>query len=275
MKVLFLIPLFAALLVTGCGESEPVGEATVASAKEESPIDTPPLDIKTIAALAAKHQGKVEERENIIVDKIKGTRTMVGYLYYIKGTDKLYSGVHYEVVSGPEGDPVLYAVGTIKDGKPDSLQTAWHENGQKALEATYKDGEEVSMKYWNSKGEEVETAEEVLEKSLEKPAIKLSAEVKKLLEEAVFLSATEEREGLLYLPGESEPYSGWVKGLGFSGEVSGLERVTDGKPDGPSTRWHENGQKKSEGIYKDGEEVSAKYWNSKGEEVETAEEAEE
>ena len=36
----------------------------------------------------------------------------------------------------------------------------WHENGQKQAEATYKDGEEVSGKYWNSKGEEVETEEE-------------------------------------------------------------------------------------------------------------------
>ena len=161
MKFLFLLTLFAALLVAGCGESEPVGEATVASAKEESPIDTPPLDIKTIAALAAKHQEKVEFRENRI--RTEDGPRVEGYLYYIKGTDKLYSGVHYGVVSAPEGDPVLYTVQTIKDGKPDGLQTGWHENGQKAGEGTYKDGEEVSMKYWNSKGEEVETAEEAEE----------------------------------------------------------------------------------------------------------------
>ena len=127
----------------------------------ESPIDTPPLDIKTIAALAAKHQEKVEFRENTI--RTEDGPRVEGYLYYIKGTDKLYSGVHYGVVSGPEGDPVLYTVQTIKDGKPDGLQTGWHENGQKAGEGTYKDGEKVSMKYWNSKGEEVETAEEAEE----------------------------------------------------------------------------------------------------------------
>ncbi len=50
-------------------------------------------------------------------------------------------------------------------------------------------------------------------------------------------------------------------------------------PDGPWTGWDENGQKQSEGTHKDGEEVSAKYWNSKGEEVrshdETFEEADE
>jgi len=37
--------------------------------------------------------------------------------------------------------------------------------------------------------------------------------------------------------------------------------------------WHENGQKAAEGILKDAEFVSGKYWNSKGEEVETQEEA--
>ena len=37
--------------------------------------------------------------------------------------------------------------------------------------------------------------------------------------------------------------------------------------------WHQNGQKRSEEIYKDGELISEKWWNSKGEEVATKEEA--
>jgi antitoxin component YwqK of YwqJK toxin-antitoxin module len=36
----------------------------------------------------------------------------------------------------------------------------WHENGQKKSEVTWKDGEKVSVKYWNSEGEEVETYQE-------------------------------------------------------------------------------------------------------------------
>ncbi len=52
------------------------------------------------------------------------------------------------------------------------------------------------------------------------------------------------------------------------------EGVTkDGNADGLWTYWHENGQRKSETTFKDGKELSAKYWNSKGEEVETLEEA--
>ena len=49
---------------------------------------------------------------------------------------------------------------TFKDGKKVGLLTTWHENGQKSAEKTYKDGKRVSAKYWNSKGEEVETARE-------------------------------------------------------------------------------------------------------------------
>ena len=49
-----------------------------------------------------------------------------------------------------------------------------------------------------------------------------------------------------------------------------LPRQAPGLSKGRSVR--ENGQKKSDTIFKDGKELSAKYWNSKGEEVETFEE---
>ena len=50
--------------------------------------------------------------------------------------------------------------GFKKDGKRQGLITEFHSNGQKWSEVTYKDDEQVSAKYWNSKGEEVETEEE-------------------------------------------------------------------------------------------------------------------
>jgi len=64
------------------------------------------------------------------------------------------------------------------------------------------------------------------------------------------------------------PITRWYE----NGQKEAEGTFKDGKPDGPSTEWHENGQKKSEVTYKDGEKVSAKYWNSKGEEVETEDE---
>ena len=45
----------------------------------------------------------------------------------------------------------------------------------------------------------------------------------------------------------------------------------DGKERGGHVRWHENGQKKAEANFKDGKLVggSAKYWNSKSEPVDS------
>ena len=100
------------------------------------------------------------------------------------------------------------------------------------------------------------------------------SKVKKLLEEAVEIDSLQERDALVYRVNESEPYSGWAKTMSDSEYGKGLTQFKDGKYDGRDTLWHENGQKRSEGTYKDGEQVSAKYWNSKGEEVETKEEAE-
>ena len=50
----------------------------------------------------------------------------------------------------------------FKDGKYDGLWVAWHKNGQKREEANFKDGKPVEgyEKFWNSKGEPVDTYEE-------------------------------------------------------------------------------------------------------------------
>ncbi len=61
------------------------------------------------------------------------------------------------------------------------------------------------------------------------------------------------------------PFRGWHE----NGQKKGEATYKDGKEDGRATAWHENGQKQAEATFKDGEEVSGKYWNSKGEEVET------
>ena len=129
------------------------------------------------------------------------------------------------------------------------------------------------------------------EKSLSDSAID------KALEEAVEYDSLQERNDLYYQVNKSEPYTGWVKSTYDSGQATELGRFKDGKQDGPYITWHENGQKEGEGTFKDGkpdglctgwhengqkaaeatfrdgEMVSAKYWNSKGEEVETEEEA--
>ena len=122
------------------------------------------------------------------------------------------------------------------------------------------------------------------------------ADIERLLKEAVDAESLPERDGLIYH--DNKPYSGWGKGMHYdSSQADQLIYIKDGKPDGPTIGWYQNGQKRGEGSYKkgkpdgpfiewhkngqkaaqgtfkDGEEVSVKYWNSKGEEVETREEA--
>ena len=48
-----------------------------------------------------------------------------------------------------------HSEGTLKDGKPEGLVTAWYENGQKWVETTYKDGKRVSLKSWDEEGNEI------------------------------------------------------------------------------------------------------------------------
>ena len=50
--------------------------------------------------------------------------------------------------------------GNYKDGKMDGLWVQWHENGQKRFQGNFNDGKEIIAKYWNSKGEEVDSLEE-------------------------------------------------------------------------------------------------------------------
>ena len=109
----------------------------------------------------------------------------------------------------------------------------------------------------------------------------------------------EEREGIMYLNGSDTPYTGKVFNLYENGQKISEENYKDGKLDGLWlmlhdngqkwsegnykdgkldglwVRWHENGQKKGEATFKDDKHVegSGKWWNSKGEPVDSREEA--
>ncbi len=140
-------------------------------------------------------------------------------------------------------------------------------------------------------------AESPSEEPSDTPKSLSDADVVRLLKEAVELDSLQYRDGLHYQINESEPYSGWAKTMYDSGQASRLGRFKDGKhdglwvwghengqrereatfkdgkPHGLFTAWRENGQKWGEETYKNGKLVSTKYYNSKGEEVETEEEA--
>ena len=113
--------------------------------------------------------------ENNIKPKLE-FREGIGYL---KESNQPYTGIQtgwyrngrkkFEIhfKNGKEHGPAIgwYAngqkryEGTHNNGKGVGMNTAWHENGQKMVEEIYKDGNKIkgSEKFWNSKGESVDT----------------------------------------------------------------------------------------------------------------------
>ena len=196
--------------------------------------------------------------------------------------------------------------GKFKDGKRHGLWMIWHANGQKKSEKNYKDDQEVkgSEKFWNSKGEPVDSLEETeldgvnYEEIVTRDGIGFHGGSDTPYTGNVFafyLNGEREMEGslkdgkwhgpsiLYYKNGQRRIKENWK-----NGETDGLwvewyengqkekeGNLKKGKVDGLVILWHENGQKKGEVNWANGEivEVSEKYWNNKGEPVESIEEA--
>ena len=62
----------------------------------------------------------------------------------------------------------------------------------------------------------------------------------------------EPREGVVYLKGSENPYTGKAIALWENGQERSGGIYKDGKPDGLWLRWHKNGKKRSEDNWKDG-----------------------
>ena len=154
MKFLFLVPLLAALLVAGCGEKQEV----VSFLENGEPKDGMPDGISTEYFENGQKSVEVTYKDG----KPHGPAAE-WYESGQKGVERSYkNGKPYGPWSEWFENGQKSAEGTYKNGEPDGLWKVWHENGQKAGEHTYKDGELVFGKYWNSKGEEVETFKEAI-----------------------------------------------------------------------------------------------------------------
>ncbi|MDA7509052.1 toxin-antitoxin system YwqK family antitoxin [Akkermansiaceae bacterium] len=62
----------------------------------------------------------------------------------------------------------------------------------------------------------------------------------------------EVREGVAYLKNSDSPYTGKVFEFHDNGQKKSEGNYKDGKQDGHDVTWYDNGQKRSEGNYKDG-----------------------
>ena len=90
-----------------------------------------------------------------------------------------------------------------------------------------------------------------------------------ILNEAVDANSLQRRgsrgQESFYDPIQNKIYTGWAKLLHNNGRVNALICLKDGKPDGLTTVWYDNGQKNAEGNYTNGKVISIKGWKRNGE----------
>ncbi len=262
--------LFAALLVAGCGEKsssegsesaseDPTGSRKVAksSARTARPAPSKPRIAESSSKEPSNTPNSLSDadverllKEAVDRDSIEERDD----LYYLPNESEPYSGWVKEMwdsgqvqilgqfKDGKAADGPFTAwhengqkgsEGTIKDGKFDGLAVEWHENGQKKWETTLKDGKPDDLKTWWDENGQKEQ--------------------------------------------ESTYKDGKLNGLRTRWHENGHKwqesTFKDDEEHGLRMEWHGNGQKMTEATYKDGRKVSAKYWTSEGEEVETWHEA--
>ena len=219
-------------------------------------------------------------------------------LLYIRDSETPYTGKAFSMYESGQKE----SESNFKDGKPDGFWMSWHENGQKKSESNHKDGQlvEGSEKFWNNKGEPVDSWIETITKPVEEKVLEVKEEVKseelvaetKPKLEGVNAEELEPREGVVYLKGSDTPYTGksfrlydngqkatevnWKDGKQDGlfvqwnevGQKEAEINFKDGKENGLWTEWYENGQKKTEGNYKNGKPVffkgSSKWWDKNG-----------
>ena len=123
--------------------------------------------------------------------------------------------------------------GNFKNGKPDGLNRGWHINGKQSIESNWNNGTLNGLQV-----------------AWHKNGQKMSeGNIKDGKEDGVLMF--------------------WHE----NGQKIREENYKDGKGDGLQRGWHENGEILREANYKDGELISVKFWNNKGEPVDTYEEA--
>ena len=155
---LFLIVVTPPLLLGGCGEKTVNDEEL----EEREGIyyiigsDTP----YTGKSFALYPNGQKEAEGNYKDGKLEGTIVFWhengqkdGEVNYKDGKwDGLFTYWHENGKKQIEGNN--------ENGKKNGLWIFWNENGQKKVEVSYKDGVVISERYWNSKGEPVNSWEQ-------------------------------------------------------------------------------------------------------------------
>ena len=331
-------------LIEASGVESKLGKTSLVVIKiEDKELDKPK---ETVAVVKPKPEGVNQDElelrgfpPNSLYYLIASDTPYTGKVYSLHPNGKMKSQTNYK--DGKEDGLFFswhingkkYREGNLKDGKKDGLVMTWHKNGQKSWEENYKDGkldglmaawhkngqkryEEIykndrivkgSAKYWNSKGEPVDTyieakyipesdgvnTLELEERGEYSDHIKVSddpsytGESFELYPNGEFKTKANFKDGKLdglqvawhengQKWSEINFKDGKENGLKTTWYVNGQKQseinFKNGEPEGLGFAWHRNGQKAMEGMVENGKEVSQKFWNSKGESVNSFEE---
>ena len=147
--------------------------------------------------------------------------------------------------------------GNWKNGQEEGLLTAWYKNGQRQQETTWKDGKSNGLAtYWYQDGQ--------------KKAEGNWKDGKKEGPSASWHENGQKMENATYKKGKPDGRSlAWHE----NGQMKSETNWKNGQIDGTLTLWHKNGKKMLQGAVKGGKHISNQFWNSKGEEVDSREEA--
>ena len=178
-----------------------------------------------------------------------------GGVAYLIGTNILFTGKAFSTHQNGEKRSEMY----IKDGNL-KMVSAWYENGQIKSEAFWENGKiNGSNSVWHENGHK-------------KFEIKMIDGTPDGVANYWYDNGQKEQKMSITRGVENGPSTKWYR----NGKKKFEGIAKNGKPHGIFSSWHENGQKAMELIYNNGELVknSDKYWNSKGEPVDSREEAE-
>ena len=174
-------------------------------------------------------------------------------IFYLKDSDTPYTGKTFSLYNNGQ----KMSEGNFKNGKPDGLNRGWHINGKQSIESNWNNGTLNGLQVaWHKNGQKMS-----------------EGNIKDGKEDGVLMFWHENGQKIRevnYKDGKPDgQWAAWHE----NGQKIREEHYKDGKGDGLQRGWHENGEILREANYKDGELISVKFWNSKGEPVDTYEEA--
>ena len=174
-------------------------------------------------------------------------------VFYLRSLNSPYTGMSFEFHENGNKK----SEETWKDGKQHGLAHLYYENGKREQESNWKDGKATGLiTDWYEDGQK---KAEGNWKNDELNGTHSS-----------WHQNGQKMENATYKKGKPDGRSlAWHE----NGQMKSETNWKNGQMDGTMTLWHKNGKKMLQGAVKGGKHISIQFWNSKGEEVDSQEEA--